>query len=181
MIVARLIAALAVAGVLATAAPAAAAPPDPHPDRQAGARAAALAGGPVIRSLDPDAAGKCLDAYNWGIGPWAQMSTCHGGANQQWTLFRYGDGTYDLFYAYQGTVKCLDGVAGRGQQATVWPCDGTLGQRFRKRGTTELEMVLENVRYPGQCLDVSNWGRDAAVILWDCHLGANQVWSRTTL
>jgi len=179
MLVARMVAALAVAGVLAAAAPAAASP-NPPTDRQAVARAAALAAGPVLKSLDPDAAGKCLDAYNWGIGPWAQMYPCHGGANQVWTLNKgFGDGTLELFYSHQGTYKCLDGVAGRGQQLTVWGCDRSLGQRFRQRGATEFEMVLESVRYPGQCLDVSNWGRDAAVILWDCHLQANQVWSRT--
>lgn len=177
MLIARMLAVLAIVGVLAAATPAQAESRGPA---VAGRPAAALAGGPVMRSLDPDAAGKCLDAYNWGAGPWAQMYPCHGGANQVWTLYRgYGNGTFDIFYTYQGRSKCLDGVAGRGQQLTVWACDATSGQRFRQRGSEPFEMVLESVRYPGQCLDVSDWGRGAAVVLWDCHYLANQVWSRT--
>jgi hypothetical protein len=79
-----MLAALAVAGVLAAAAPAAAAPPDPAGDRQDAARAAALAAGPVIKSLDPDAAGECLDAYSWGRDTAVILWDCHLGANQAW-------------------------------------------------------------------------------------------------
>ncbi|MBG0567274.1 RICIN domain-containing protein [Actinoplanes aureus] len=174
MRVSRLLAALAVLGSLVLATPAAAAPAGP-------ARAAALAG-PVIRSLDTDAAGKCLDAYNWGVGPWVHMYPCHGGANQVWTLYKgYGNGTFDVFYTHNGVNKCLDGVAGHGQQLTVWNCDRSTGQRFRQRGSEPGAMVLESVRYPGQCLDVSNWGRNTAVILFTCNLAPNQAWSRESL
>ncbi|MFI5896328.1 RICIN domain-containing protein [Actinoplanes sp. NPDC051513] len=176
MRVSRFFAVLATLGSLALATPAAAAPPG----APAGAAAATAAFSvPVMRSLDADAAGKCLDAYNWGAGPWVQMYPCHGGANQYWTLYKgYGNGTFDVFYTYNGVKKCLDGVAGHGQQLTVWTCDRTTGQRFRQRGSEPWEMVLESVRYPGECLDVSDWGRGSAVILFTCNLSPNQGWSR---
>ena len=168
---ARILAALAVFGSLLLSTPAAATPP------KESARAAFAS--PVIRSLDPDAAGKCLDASNWGAGPWVTMYPCHGGSNQYWTLNRhFGNSTFDIFYTYNGRYKCLDGVAGHGQQLTVWACDGTTGQRFRQRGSEPDEMVFESVRYPGQCVDVSDWGRGSAVILFNCNLSPNQGWSR---
>jgi len=34
------------------------------------------------------------------------------------------------------------------------------------------------VRYPGECVDVADWGRSSVVMLFTCNLAPNQAWSR---
>ncbi|MFJ6775255.1 hypothetical protein ACIQOV_30560 [Kitasatospora sp. NPDC091257] len=38
----------------------------------------------TITSSSPEAAGQCLDIYNWGRGPVVQLWDCGSQANQYW-------------------------------------------------------------------------------------------------
>jgi hypothetical protein len=166
------------AAMFAVPDPAAAEPRPPVPDaaRQQARASATEANGPNIWSEDPDAAGKCVDVWNWGAGPWIQMWACHGGPNQQWDFLTYGDLTVDVFTNYNGTWYCIDGFAGHARQLIQYQCDGSRDQRFIMHGDKYGVFALESVRWPGQCMDVYDWGRGIPVQLWDCHWGTNQLW-----
>jgi hypothetical protein len=134
----------------------------------------AMAAGATLTSDDPDARGKCLDVE--GVyGPNLIMWPCHGAANQNFTI---GDrvGYVEIFTVHpDGRYMCVDGYRGPYQQLMWYECDESLEQRWIRHGTRN-RMVLENVRYPGQCIDIYDWGRGTAVQLWDCHSGSNQLW-----
>jgi hypothetical protein len=131
---------------------------------------------PFIWSADADAAGKCVDVWNWGSGPWIQMWPCHGGPNQQWFFADHLNGIVEVFTNYNGIYYCIDGWAGRGRQLMQYVCDDSSDQRFKRTFTSWGSFRLESVRHRGQCMDVYDWGRGNAVQLWDCHGGDNQHW-----
>ncbi|MEU8778710.1 RICIN domain-containing protein [Streptomyces sp. NPDC048606] len=128
----------------------------------------------TITSLSPEAAGKCLDVYDWGRGPWIQMWECHGGDNQSWSLdWNATSGGWNIRSDASGL--CVDGFRGHGEQLIQNPCGEGLGQAWKidpLPGPTR----LENVAFPGQCADIYNWGRGSVVMLWDCGSQPNQYW-----
>ena len=57
---------------------------------------------------------------------------CHGGANQQWTLRPYSDGSVAIVSVHSG--KCLDVTdwsQSDGTPLQQWDCHGGANQRFR--------------------------------------------------
>ncbi|MFJ8043887.1 RICIN domain-containing protein [Kitasatospora sp. NPDC096147] len=129
----------------------------------------------TITSASPEAAGKCLDVYDWGNGPWIQMWDCHGGSNQSWQVVRNDvTGAWNLRTGAGGQY-CADGSLGHGEQLIQNYCSNGLGQDWKldsAAGATR----LESVAFPGQCADIYNWGRSSVVMLWDCGTQANQYW-----
>ena len=174
----------AVALLAAMAAPAAAAP------RTSFAQLAYTDYSRYIWSEDNDASGKCLDAINYGNGTAMTVFRCQFGANERWTVTVVDTVNYlGVYYAvvtfkddYPG--KCLDAWPGHGQQMVQWACDGTTTQKFlttwyyNQFGTLQrvFPTDLESISYPGQCVDIRNWGADAAVQLWNCNGAYNQQW-----
>ncbi|MFF2951268.1 RICIN domain-containing protein [Kitasatospora sp. NPDC057965] len=137
----------------------------------------------TLVSNSPDAAGKCLDVWDWGNGPWIQMWGCHGGSNQSWNVsFNSVSNGYQIQSNASG--KCIDGWRGRGQQVVQLPCDNSKTQTWIL-STTGGPWHLINAQFPGsyplpmvtgQCLDIYDWGRGDAVQLWDCASRGNQEW-----
>ncbi|MEU8760126.1 RICIN domain-containing protein [Streptomyces sp. NPDC048659] len=128
----------------------------------------------TITSLSPEAAGKCLDAYDFGRGPWVQMWNCHGGANQSWSVtWNSVSGGWNIRNA--ASQYCADGSRGRGEQLMQNVCGNGLGMAWKiddPAGPTR----LESIAHPGLCADIYNWGRSPVVMLWDCGGQANQYW-----
>ncbi|MFE6750215.1 RICIN domain-containing protein [Kitasatospora purpeofusca] len=158
------------AALVLCAGPAAAGQPAAAP---AGA-AAQPARSSTITSASPEAAGKCLDAYDWGRGPWVQMWACHGGSNQSWTLsWNSVSGGWNIRNV--ASQYCADGSPGHGEQLIQNVCGNGLGQSWKIEsalGPTH----LESIAFPGQCADIYDWGRSSVVMLWDCGSQANQYW-----
>jgi type 1 glutamine amidotransferase len=116
------------------------------------------------------AAGKCADVSGSGSadGTKVQLWTCHGGANQQWTV----NGN-----TLRSLGKCLT-VAGsataNGSAVQLSTCSGATGQSWTAGTSGSL------VNPPsGKCLD-ANGGSSAdgtQLIIWTCHGGTNQRWT----
>jgi type 1 glutamine amidotransferase len=115
-------------------------------------------------------AGKCADVSGAGSadGTKIQLWTCHGGANQQWTV----SGN-----TVRALNKCM-GVAGGGTAngglVQLSSCNGTGGQTWTPGASGSLVNPQS-----GKCLD-ANGGSSAdgtQLIIWTCHGGANQRWS----
>ncbi|XVV00511.1 ThuA domain-containing protein [Actinosynnema sp. CA-248983] len=113
------------------------------------------------------ASGKCVDVSgnSSADGARVQLWSCHGGANQQWTV--------------QGSTlralgKCMDAAGtGDGSAVRLWTCNGGSGQNWSVGANGSL------VNGSGKCLD-ANGGSSAdgtALILWSCHGGTNQRWT----
>jgi hypothetical protein len=141
-----------------------------------------------VWSEDNDASGKCLDASNYGRGSTIIVWPCQFGANERWTV-TVVDWAYGGYYAvvtFQNDYPgyCLDAWPGRGKQLVQLPCDGTSTQRFITDWYSNMvggfyrvmPTVLESVSWPGQCVDIRNWGADYTVQLWDCNGAYNQKW-----
>ncbi|WP_328954578.1 RICIN domain-containing protein [Kitasatospora purpeofusca] len=128
----------------------------------------------TITSASPEAAGTCLDAYDWGRGPWVQMWDCHGGGNQSWSLsWNSTSGGWNI--RNEASQYCVDGSPGHGEQLIQNICGNGLGQ-FWQIGSSTGPTRLESIAFPGQCADIANWGRSSVVMLWDCGSQANQYW-----
>ena len=135
----------------------------------------------TLKSVDPDAAGKCLDVYDWGVGPWIQMWGCTGNANQKWYL----DWAPPPSSPSKETItsflleKCIDAAWGRGVQVRQWTCDNSITQKWIPHYFDDGSRAWESAYLPGQCLDIRDWGQSTIVQLWDCHWGTNQRWIYT--
>lgn len=133
--------------------------------------------GYTLKSVDSDAAGRCMDIYNWGVGPWVQMYACHGGTNQDWRITAYTSSTWKITsFDSDAYNKCVDGYAGLGKQLTMYPCDTTTDQQFWVGVNSIGQYIFESVDHPGQCIDIYNWGIGTQVQLYTCHGGTNQRW-----
>ncbi|MFD8318379.1 RICIN domain-containing protein [Kitasatospora purpeofusca] len=167
------------AALVLCAAPAAAAAggqPAASPAGAAGATGAAvqLDRTYTATSASPEAAGKCLDAYDWGRGPWVQMWACHGGSNQSWTLsWNSASGGWNI--RNEASQYCADGSLGHGEQLIQNVCGNGLGQSWKIESAVG-PTHLESIAFPGQCADIYDWGRGSVVMLWDCGSQANQYW-----
>lgn len=67
--------------------------------------------------------------------------------------------------------QCIDieGGAGKGRRALLWPCHGGTNQRLTVRN--------HEIRVGSHCLDIDNGNVNGRVMLWDCHGGPNQRWT----
>ena len=136
---------------------------------------------PFINRYD----GQCLDADLGRIGvngDAAQLWSCSGGRNQQWTI-RDIDGIYGNSGIYMITNevsgKCLESnlnYVGNGTPVQLWDCWNNPNQRWRFSWlpTTWLQPIayfrLVN-GYTGQCLDADLGNMTANgthMQLWDC-------------
>ena len=124
--------------------------------------------------------GMCLDVGNNSTDDGAplQQWTCHGGANQQWSLQLSDDGSYLMVAASSG--KAAD--------VTDWSLsDGAPVQQWTVHGGGNQQWVLHPVgegyytitaRHSGLALDVRDVSRAAGarVQQWALHGGENQQW-----
>jgi type 1 glutamine amidotransferase len=126
--------------------------------------------GPTTPRVGPitGVAGKCADVSGSGSadGTKVQLWTCHGGANQQWTV---------TGSTLRALGKCLT-VAGtaNGSPVQLSTCTGAGGQNW----TAGTGGSLINPQ-SGRCLD-ANGGSSAdgtQLIVWTCHGGTNQRWT----
>ncbi|WP_338106345.1 ricin-type beta-trefoil lectin domain protein [Micromonospora terminaliae] len=115
--------------------------------------------------------GKCLDATDNSSadGTPAQIWSCTGGANQQWT--RAADGTLRVL------GKCLDvsgGGTANGTKVQLWTCNGSPAQQWTWTAARDLVNPQAN-----KCLDVTgNTSADGTKTqIWSCTGGANQKWN----
>jgi len=115
-------------------------------------------------------AGKCVDVFNnqTANGTKVELWSCHGGANQQWTVGT--DGTL------RSLGKCMDitgGATANGTLVALWDCNGGSNQVWQPSNG-----ALRNPQ-TGKCLDVpnSNSTNGTQLIIWDCNGGANQRWT----
>ncbi|WP_315974594.1 ricin-type beta-trefoil lectin domain protein [Micromonospora sp. MA102] len=115
--------------------------------------------------------GKCLDATDNSSadGTPAQIWSCTGGANQQWT--RAADGTI------RALGKCLDVAGGGtadGTKVQLWTCNGSAAQRWTWTAGRDLVNPQAN-----KCLDVTgNTSADGTKTqIWSCTGAANQKWT----
>ncbi|RJQ78190.1 hypothetical protein D5S17_13475 [Pseudonocardiaceae bacterium YIM PH 21723] len=136
-----------------------------------GVAAAAPAQPNLYYNLDPHSSGRCLDASDWGNGQLVQMWACHNFTNQQWYIT--GGDAPSLVNA--ASNQCVAGT-GRGQQLRQAACADTDTQRFVIRLQPSGYPVFESKAFPGQCIDVADWGASTVVQLWDCSWGPYQQW-----
>ncbi|WP_348639669.1 lectin [Micromonospora sp. MH33] len=115
--------------------------------------------------------GKCLDVTDNSSadGTPAQIWSCTGGANQQWT--RAADGTL------RSLGKCLDVAGGGtadGTRVQLWTCNGSAAQQWTWTAGRDLVNPQAN-----KCLDVTgNTSADGTKTqIWSCTGGANQKWT----
>lgn len=122
-------------------------------------------------SLVGAGSGKCLDVpgASQANGAGLIIYTCNGAANQRWTQTAAGE-----LRVYNDT-KCMEAGASAGSRAVINSCTGGDSQTwtFNANGT------VTNVQ-SGLCLDVNgrSTANNAAVIVWTCHGGSNQIWNR---
>lgn len=125
---------------------------------------------PTTFRLRNEGSGRCLDVdgANAAGGTPLIIWDCHSNANQQFTQ----NGA-----ALQVLGKCahVPPGAGAGTRVQVQDCDGGAHQQWalNSNGT------IRNAQ-TGLCLDVNgaSTAGGSAVIVWNCHDGANQRWTR---
>ncbi|MFJ6198061.1 ricin-type beta-trefoil lectin domain protein [Micromonospora sp. NPDC092111] len=115
--------------------------------------------------------GKCLDVTDGSTadGALAQLWTCSGGPNQQWS--RAADGTL------RALGKCLDVAGGGtadGTKVQLWTCNGSAAQQWTWTAGRDLVNPQAN-----KCLDVTgNTSADGTKVqVWSCTGAANQKWT----
>lgn len=123
--------------------------------------------------------GLCLDDYNFGTAPGAEVRqwTCGTGPVQDWYATAVGDGYYTLANGHSGL--CLDNkdfATAPGSVVQQWTCNGLAVQQWRM-STTNGTTTLVN-RHSGLCLDNYNFGTapGAEVWQWTCNGLAVQQW-----
>jgi lysophospholipase L1-like esterase len=127
----------------------------------------ASAGGGQVQS---GIAGKCLDVSSGSSanGTAAQIWSCTGGVNQQWSA--HSDGTL------RALGKCLDATGrgtANGTRIEIWDCNGGTNQQWQAYNGGYRNPVS------GRCLDDPNSSATdgTQLVLWDCNGGANQRWT----
>jgi hypothetical protein len=118
----------------------------------------------------------CIDIPSGNIAAAAQgiqVHACHGGWNQQWSIFN--DGT---IRPSSNTNYCFDipyGNAAETARVRLYPCNGTRAQKF-------LFTNLGQIQFGGKCLDVRGGtpNNGGVVQLYTCSPpAANQRWHLT--
>jgi poly(3-hydroxybutyrate) depolymerase len=125
--------------------------------------------GPTAFRLRSVSAGRCLDVNGASSASGSRMIIwdCHGNANQQ-----FSQNGQEL----RVMGKCLD-VPGSsaGTRVQISDCTGSAGQKWNVNGDGTISTVQN-----GLCLDINGaaTANSTAVIVWGCHGGANQRWTR---
>jgi beta-glucosidase len=114
--------------------------------------------------------GLCVDvrSANSADGTPVQVYTCNGTNAQQWTV--------EANNTVQALGKCMD-VSGAGTAngtlVQLYTCNGTVAQVWQPQSDGELINP-----HSGRCLDdTGSGGSGTQLEIWDCHAGANQVWT----
>lgn len=134
-----------------------------------------------VGNFSTKANGKCLWASGWDNWNGIEMATCDFySARQTWDAPENGlDPRGIQLYALRNgsTGMCIDAYPGPGAQLIQYMCDGsTDDQKWFLWFETGGRIFAESYRWPGHCMDASDWGRGRAVILYQCHWGDNQAW-----
>ncbi|BCJ54335.1 endo-1,3-beta-glucanase [Actinoplanes sp. NBRC 14428] len=123
-------------------------------------------------SLKSNFSGRCIDipGANPADGSRLQMWDCNGSDAQKWTP--QADGTL------RAMGKCMDpagGALGNNTPIQLVTCNGNPVQRFTLSAAGDLVNVSAN-----RCVDIKDWNsaNGAALVLYDCHGGSNQKWTR---
>jgi GH43 family beta-xylosidase len=124
--------------------------------------------------------GLCLDDYNFGTEPGAEVRqwTCNGQAVQDWYLGDLGNGYHAIGNIYSNL--CLDDYefgTEPGAEVRQWTCNGQNVQQWQVVDAGGGYVNLVN-RHSGLCLDNYNWGTAAGseVRQWTCLNNAAQQW-----
>jgi GH43 family beta-xylosidase len=125
--------------------------------------------------------GLCLDDYEWGTAPGAEVRqwTCNTYAVQDWYLDYYGEGYYQIKNRHSGL--CLDdyewGIE-PGTEVRQWTCNTATVQQWQISDAGNGQSTIKN-RYSGLCLDNFNMGTEpgAEVRLWTCNGNNAQQWA----
>ncbi len=118
---------------------------------------------------------KCLDVNASGTsnGTQVQLWDCHGGANQQWTL--YSDATLRPSHA---TNKCLDvnnAYTGNGGNLMLYDCHAGSNQRWAFTSSKTIQGAGS-----GRCLVTPNGSANSGspIITWDCGTDNSYKWTQ---
>ena len=116
-------------------------------------------------------AGKCVDIQGASSADMTPLViyTCHGGANQSWTVS--SDGTL------RSLGKCMDVRGGSTTAGTVVQLN-TCNTGGAQKWVHRTDKTLQNPQ-SGKCLDVegASSADGARLLIWTCHTGANQKWT----
>ncbi|WP_240496653.1 RICIN domain-containing protein [Streptomyces torulosus] len=119
--------------------------------------------------------GRCADINNNTItnGTDAQLWTCNGGLNQQWSYHS----TRKELVVYGN--KCLDAYdhgTTNGTRVVIWDCTGGTNQKWN----VNADGTITNVN-AGLCLDAYQAAttNGTKLVLWSCNGQNNQKWSLT--
>jgi ricin-type beta-trefoil lectin protein len=122
--------------------------------------------------LQSNFSGRCIDIPGGraDAGVLLEQWECNNGDNQKWSF--QADGTL------RAMGKCMDpagGALANGTPVQLAACNTNPVQRF----TLTAARTLVNVS-SGRCVDVKDWNgsNGAALQLWDCAGGANQIWGK---
>ncbi|GAB3161978.1 hypothetical protein GCM10027059_13540 [Myceligenerans halotolerans] len=137
--------------------------------------------GSQAASITSRNSGKCLDVSSASVSDGAGIIqwTCHGNANQRWSLEDVGAGYVQIVAEHSGKCLAIDGAStANGAAAVQSTCDGGTDQQWdvRNAGDGFVELVA---RHSGKCLDVAGLSTEdgATVQQYDCWSGTNQQWS----
>ncbi|RSM36453.1 hypothetical protein DMA12_40200 [Amycolatopsis balhimycina DSM 5908] len=123
-------------------------------------------------ALKVQESGRCLDvpAASQQNSTVVTVWDCHGGPNQVWTRTPYGQLTV------YGS-KCLDvrkNATADGTPVQIYDCNDTGAQRW---SFTPDGLIVNPDS--GKCLDATDHGvNGATLVIWTCHGGVNQRWTR---
>jgi hypothetical protein len=119
--------------------------------------------------------GRCADINDNTItnGTDAQLWTCNGGLNQQWSYHS----TRKELVVYGN--KCLDAYnrgTTNGTRVVIWDCTGGTNQKWN----VNADGTITNVN-AGLCLDAYQAAttNGTKLVLWSCNGQNNQKWSLT--
>jgi hypothetical protein len=147
-----------------------------------------MTAGQRIKNGDGDAAGKCLDIEGAGASNQVDVWHCNGGAWQNWNYRGRPDiqnGVYEIRSRQTRPLAdyCVTASSfGNGTQVFLSNCNnfGTLWVVHPVSGASGWNQ-WENYDFPGQCLDVRDFGKSNVVQQWDCNFSnpatrGNQMW-----
>jgi hypothetical protein len=144
-------------------------PPGTNPPTQPPGTTPPASGATMLQS---NFSGRCIDIPGGvpNAGSLLQMWDCNGTDAQKWAM--QSDGTV------RAMGKCMDpagGALGNATPIQLADCNANPVQRF----TYTSARTLVNVS-SGRCVDIKEWNgsNGAALHLWDCTGGANQIWGK---
>lgn len=137
----------------------------------------ALGAGHTFEILPSHTIGQCFDVEGAKLTPAdVYQYTCHGGANQRFTVAYVGAGEYEIRALHSGLCLDISGASfDDGASLIQWPCNGQTNQRFRINATPSGAYEIRAV-HSDKCLDVP-WELTTPGVRiqqFQCHGSANQ-------